>query len=205
MLGVTKYFYTKAENSKKFLYSDDYEFLKRQMDNNNTFIKKSIDAQIMDLADEIAYAAHDLEDAISFGFVSLSEIMHEFDISNKYQSASEQFNKIAYQSREIAVQANRLNTSEEYLLILKKELTSNIVYTLMGDIGKIECQDGSEELGYKTLSTLAEGLKKLVFKALLRKKMFSFMKNKENELLKDYLKFILIQNLTKTYYYYPQN
>ncbi|MFM6521626.1 MAG: hypothetical protein ACKPIC_35695, partial [Microcystis panniformis] len=52
----------------------------------------------------------------------------------------------------------------------RKELTSNIVHTLMCDIGKVECQDGSEQLGYKTLSKLAEGLKKLVFKALLRKK-----------------------------------
>ena len=170
LLGVTKYFYKKAKNPKKFLYDDDYEFLQDQMDDKHTYIKKSIDAQIMDLADEIAYAAHDLEDAISFGFVSLAEMMHEFDISDKYQSASQQFRYIAYKSREIATQAKRLDTSEEYSFIIRKELTSNIVHTLMCDIGKVECQDGSEQLGYKTLSKLAEGLKKLVFKALLRKK-----------------------------------
>lgn len=170
LLGVTKYFYKKAENPKKFLYDDDYEFLQNQMDDKHTDIKKSIDAQIMDLADEIAYAAHDLEDAISFGFVSLAEMMHEFDISDKYQLASSQFRNIARKSRDVATKANRLDTSEEYSFILRKELTSNIVHTLIYDIGKVECQDGSEQLGYKTLSKLAEGLKKLVFKALLRKK-----------------------------------
>lgn len=170
LLGVTKYFYKKAENPKKFLYNDDHIFLQNQMDDKHIYIKKSIDAQIMDLADEIAYAAHDLEDAISFGFVSLAEMMHEFDISDKYQSASKQFRDIAYKSRNIAMQAKRLDTSEEYSFIIRKELTSNIVHTLMCDIGKVECQDGSEQLGYKTLSKLAEGLKKLVFKALLRKK-----------------------------------
>lgn len=170
LLGVTKYFYTKVENPKKFLYNDDYQFLQDQMKDKQTYIQKSIDAQIMDLADEIAYAAHDLEDAISFGFVSLAEMMHEFDISDKYQSASGQFKDIAYKSRDLATKAKRLDTSEEYSFIIRKELTSNIVHTLICDIDKVECQDGSEQLGYKTLSKLAEGLKKLVFKALLRKK-----------------------------------
>lgn len=170
LLGITKYFYQKIEKPKKFLYPDDYIFLQNQMNNKNTYIKKSIDAQIMDLADEIAYAAHDLEDAISFGYVNLAEMMHEFDISDRYQSASLYFKDIASKSRNIAMQAKRLDTSEEYSFILRKELTSNIVHALICDIGKVKCEDGSDQLGYKSLSKLAEGLKKLVFKALLRKK-----------------------------------
>ena len=170
LLGVTKYFYKKEENSKKFLYDDDFNFLKQEMKDKQTYLTKSIDAQIMDLADEIAYAAHDLEDAISFGFLSLAEMMHEFDISNQYRSASKNFRKIAYKSRKVAVKANRLDTSEEYSFILRKELTSNIVYELMNDIGLVEYENGSKQLGYKNLSKLSEGLKKLVFKALLRKK-----------------------------------
>ncbi|KJH70225.1 dGTP triphosphohydrolase [Aliterella atlantica] len=169
LLGVTKYFYRKNHNPKKFLYNEDYDFLQNQMDEKNTYIQKSIDVQIMDLADEIAYAAHDLEDAISFGLVSLAEIMHEFSISSEYQSASESFNQIAQKSREVAMRATRLDTSEEYSFLIRKELTSNIVYTLMCDIGITE-HEGSIKLGYKSLSKLAEGLKKLVFKALLRKK-----------------------------------
>ncbi|MGL4498658.1 MAG: deoxyguanosinetriphosphate triphosphohydrolase family protein [Planktothrix sp.] len=170
ILGVTKYFYNRTKNPKKFLYNDDYDFLTKKMEDKHTFIKKSIDAQIMDLADEIAYAAHDLEDAISFGYVSLAEMMHEFDISDEYKSASSQFRNIANKSRKVAMQAKRLDTSEEYSFIIRKELTSNIVHMLMCDIGKIECLDSPEQLGYKTLSKLAEGLKKLVFKTLLRKK-----------------------------------
>lgn len=124
----------------------------------------------MDLADEIAYAAHDLEDVISFGFLTAAEMMHEFDISDKYKCANQIFRDIAYKSREVAMKARRLDTSEEYSFIFKKELTSNIVHELMNDIGLIDTKDGSKELGYKNLSKLAEGLKKLVFKALLRKK-----------------------------------
>jgi dGTPase len=170
LLGVTKYFYKQADNPKKFLYDDDYDFLQKQMDDKHTYIKKSIDAQIMDLADEIAYAAHDLEDAINFGYINLPDMMYEFDISDEYNSAGKEFNTIATKARDVAWKANRLNTSEEYSFILRKELTANIVHTLISDIGVIECKDGSEQLGYKTLNKLATGLKKLVFKALLRKK-----------------------------------
>ncbi|BAQ60060.1 deoxyguanosinetriphosphate triphosphohydrolase [Geminocystis sp. NIES-3708] len=178
LLGVTKYFYRKGENPdkpNKFLYNDDYHFLYREIKDKQIDIKKSIDAQIMDLADEIAYAAHDLEDAISFGFITLSEMMYEFDIDEEFKSIRDVFkNEIATPARIVALKGrenNRLNTSEEYSFILRKELTSNIVHILMNDIGLVD-KDGSKQLGYKNKNfiKLAEGLKKLVFKALLRKK-----------------------------------
>jgi dGTPase len=171
--GVTKYFYKKGENPQKrnkFLYEEDYDFLQEKCQEKGTYIQKSIDTQIMDLADEIAYAAHDLEDALGFGFMTLSEIMYEFEISDEFKEASERFNKLATKARDEARKAKRLQTSEEYSFILKKELTSNIVHILINDIGIVECQNGSHQLGYKTLRKLSEGLKKLVFKAILRKK-----------------------------------
>ncbi len=170
LFGVNKYFFKRENNTKKFLYNEDYYFLKQEIENKKLpDIQKSIDAQIMDLADEIAYAAHDLEDAISSGFITLSEMMYEFKISEDFKEASDQFNKIATEARELAWQADRLKTSEEYSFILRKKMTSNIVTKLINDIGIVQTDNGSEELGYKSLSKLAEGLKKLVFKALLRK------------------------------------
>lgn len=191
LLGVTKYFYRKGENldkPNKFLYNDDYDFLSQQMKDKQTYFKKSIDAQIMDLADEIAYAAHDLEDAISFGFITLSEMMYEFDIDDRFKSVRDIFKeKIASPSRKVAGKGrekNRLDTSEEYSFILRKELTSNIVHELMNDIGLVECKDGSKQLGYKTLAKLAEGLKKLVFKALLRKKDIQLYEKKGERIIR---------------------
>ena len=40
----------------------------------------------MDLADEIAYAAHDLEDTLSLGYLTIDEFLHKFKISDKYES-----------------------------------------------------------------------------------------------------------------------
>jgi predicted deoxyguanosinetriphosphate triphosphohydrolase len=165
LMAVTKYFFNKQQNSKKFLYDTDYYFLKDELDSKNVSITKSIDAEIMDLSDEIAYAAHDLEDALSFGMISLGEIVHEFSISEKFNDAYQTMAQIAKEAQAEAMQSNRSGTSEEYAIVLKKELTSKIVNILCSDIGLVNgC------LGYKQHEKLAEGLKKLLFKAILRKK-----------------------------------
>lgn len=108
----------------------------------------------MDLADEIAYAAHDLEDALSFGMISLGEIVHEFSISDKFKDAYPTMTDIAKEAQNVAMKASRSGTSEEYAIVLKKELTSMIVNILCSDIGLV---DGC--LGYKRHAKLAEGLK----------------------------------------------
>lgn len=165
LMAITKYFFNKEQNNKKFLYDRDYEFLRNELEKKDIEIVKSIDAEIMDLSDEIAYAAHDLEDALSFGMISLGEIVHEFSISDKFKEAHDSMAEIAQESQKTAMRATSCGTSEEYAIVLKKELTSKIVNTLCSDIGLV---DGC--LGYKQHAKLAEGLKKLLFKAILRKK-----------------------------------
>jgi dGTPase len=179
MMGITKYFYKRDSNPKKFLYDNDYDFLHEQLLKNDITITKSIDAEIMDLADEIAYAAHDLEDALSFGMITLGEMIYEFKASTKYSSATDVFSDIVKRVEEDAMKSHILSTSEEYSMILKKEITSVIVNTLCSDIGLV---DGV--LGYKTLSLLAEGLKKLLFKAILRKKDIQLYEKKGERIIK---------------------
>lgn len=169
LLGITKYFHKRSDNPRKFLYDADYDFLKGELDKNELKISKSIDAQIMDLADEIAYAAHDLEDALSFRIITIGEIVHEFKISEDYKSAYSHFSEIAQHAQSEALKSNKQKTSEEYSVVLRKELTSTIVNELCQDIGLVDGKNGPE-LGYKEKANLATGLKKLLFKAILRKK-----------------------------------
>jgi predicted deoxyguanosinetriphosphate triphosphohydrolase len=165
LMGVTKYFHLRQDDPKKFLYDDDHAFLTSELAKHDVQIVKSIDAEIMDLADEIAYAAHDLEDALSFGLISLGEILHEFKISEDFCGAYSTFQDLADEVVKDAMQAHRSGSSEEYAMVLKKELTSKIVNILCEDIGLV-----GGKLGYKQHAKLAEGLKKLLFKAILRKK-----------------------------------
>lgn len=179
LMAITKYFFNKQQNNKKFLYDADYEFLKSELERKEVAVTKSIDAEIMDLADEIAYAAHDLEDALSSGMISLGEIVHEFRISDDFKSAFPTMEKIAYDAEGVAMNATRSDTSEEYAIVLKKELTSKIVNTLCSDIGLVNgC------LGYKSHAKLAEGLKKLLFKAILRKKDIQLYERRGEQIIR---------------------
>lgn len=183
LMATTKYFFNKQQNSKKFLYDDDYTFLKHELEKNNLNTTKSIDAEIMDLADEIAYAAHDLEDALSFGMISLGEIVYEFSINEEFKDAYPTMARIAKDAQGVAMQASKSGTSEEYAIILKKELTSRIVNILCSDIGLVNgC------LGYKQHAKLAEGLKKLLFKAILRKKDIQLYERRGEQIIRGLFK-----------------
>ncbi|MCV5003781.1 deoxyguanosinetriphosphate triphosphohydrolase, partial [Escherichia coli] len=82
-----------AATAGKFIYDDDYYFYINLLAENQLDLnpgEKTIDAQIMDLADEIAYAAHDLEDALSRNMVTIEDIEYEFQISDEFRGAREQ-------------------------------------------------------------------------------------------------------------------
>jgi dGTPase len=165
LFGITKYFHLREHSPKKFLYEDDYAFLAAQLGEAGVDTRKSIDAQIMDLADEIAYAAHDLEDALSYPIISLGEMLHEFKISPEFSCVYDAFAELAHRADSEALKSHLNHTSEEYAIVLRKELTSMIVNTLCRDIAVV---DG--ELGYRSMGKLAAGLKKLLWQAVLRKK-----------------------------------
>jgi dGTPase len=169
LFGITKYFHLRADNPKKFLYDDDHAFLEGELAKHGVAVRKGIDAQIMDLADEIAYAAHDVEDALSFGIITWGEIVHEFKISKEFAGAYQQFASIANHAHEVALQCEAQESSEEYSIVLRKELTSQIVHELCRDIAVVDGKQGPE-LGYRSKGLLATGLKSLLWRAILRKK-----------------------------------
>lgn len=190
LLGTVKYFNPfQIENSekklryKKFLYNKDYEMIERILNSNNIPTKnyKSIDAQIMDLADEIAYGAHDLEDCLSNGSFTIDELLYEFKTSRKYSDAYDTIFKIVNNCREEAYKANMLKSSEEYSFIFKKELTSNIVDKLVNDISYVEEKN---ELSFGKYRKLTKGLKKLVFKLVLKKSNVQFYEKKGERILR---------------------
>lgn len=191
LLSVVKYPNTRS-TADKFIYDDDFDFytnLLAETQLDLTSGEKTIDAQIMDLADEIAYAAHDLEDALSRNMVTIEDIEYEFQISEKFQCALEQFREIVSKSKATAFQAISLKTSEEFAMIFRKELTSNIVNRLVTDISVVKNKNGFHELGFAKLNTLSEGLKKLLFKVIMRKRNILTYEFKGNVIIKDLYEF----------------
>jgi len=163
LLGTVKYFQNHAQNEHKFLYDEDYKQVKKIVKKEKISLK-TIDAEIMDIADEIAYAAHDLEDAFYFKWFSIDELLYEFKISKKYKKAHTLFENIVNRARDFAKQANTYGSSEEYLILFKKELTSNIVNELVNNLRLY-----NDKLAYKDdYALLSEGLKKLTYHAVSR-------------------------------------
>src|SRR5690625_4091555 len=104
--------------------------------NENKINVRTIDVQIMDLADEIAYGAHDLEDALSLNMFNIDEFLYEF----KRKASNCSFDKLKQlvdNAKEVANKAAVYGSSEEYGFLFRKELISNIVHILILDIGVV--------------------------------------------------------------------
>jgi len=87
--AATKYPWPRAVNSRKFgVYDDDQEIFEwvRQ---GAPAGKQSMEAQIMDWSDDVAYSVHDLEDALVTGHVKLENL--ENDLPELYRVATKSY------------------------------------------------------------------------------------------------------------------
>lgn len=174
LLSVVKYFH-KGNSNEKFLYEKDYDLVKDISDGTNISIR-TLDAQIMDIADEIAYAAHDLEDALRQKLFTIDDLIFEFK-NSEYKSAASKFQEIVEEAQNNA-STSTSQSSEDYNFFFLKELTSKIVNTLVVDIGWVKLSEKDKfktgsmneyEIGYSNYENLSLGLKKLTFSCILRK------------------------------------
>jgi dGTPase len=166
LLGVVKYPNNPTQNPDKFLYENDYKTITEWTATHNLKLK-TIDCEIMDLADEIAYAAHDLEDTLRMKYFTIDDLLFEFSIS-EFKDCLPTLQELVNNAKDYALKAKTYETSEEFSILFYKELTSSIVNLLVVDIGLIT-SDKEKKLGYLKYSCIAKGLKKLTFKAVKRR------------------------------------
>lgn len=174
MLGVVKYYKPEREKilndngesetqkNKKFLYDKDYKLVSEWL-KDYKIEHKTIDCEIMDLSDEVAYAIHDLEDALSLKYFTIDELLYEFSIRDEYKDVIIEFKKLNVIARQFAEKAHAYKSSEEYMMLYRKELTSTLANAFVRDIDLV-----NGKLGYKKLGLLVSGLKKLTFEAIKR-------------------------------------
>lgn len=181
LLGVLKYYnkFNKDLSDKlylkqKFIYNRDYEFVKDILDKTKIELR-TLDVQIVDLADEIAYAAHDLDDGLRMGIFTPDEIIHEFVMKDYNNSCKEKLENIVNESKENAGFKKANIDSTEFSKLYRKEIVSRIINTLIHDIGIVELTEEekrkrgtnrSEEIGFVTYKDLASGLKETTYKCI---------------------------------------
>lgn len=166
LLGVVKYPFNKDANPQKFLYDEDYLLVKSWASKYSINLK-TIDCEVMDISDEIAYAAHDLEDALRMKFFTIDDLLYEFKKS-EFKSCLPILQKTVKEAKGFADKAHAYKTSEEYSILFLRELTSSLVNLLVTDVGLIN-EKSKPKLGYKKYESIAVGLKKLTFKAVKRR------------------------------------
>ena len=92
--GQMKYKHPFAKCRKKYVYADDLEIVKWAGDEARAVAEesckglKSFECEIMDWADKVAYAVHDLEDSIHTGYIREAHFLNR----NYLRDAAEQVN-----------------------------------------------------------------------------------------------------------------
>lgn len=180
LLSINKYLVNEDEYSgvEKFLYKEDYKLLSEIRKDTALNKERTLDVQIIDVADEIAYAVHDLEDALSIGYFDINELTYL--LKNRLADNIEAFNMFTEcvdRAKKSAETISSYKTIQEYSQIFRKELVSTLTNVLITDIGVVEVDemrnkehgtDVKEELGFCKLKDLASGLKKITFECINR-------------------------------------
>ena len=117
------------------MYKDDYKKLQdiRQITGLNG--RRTLDAQIIDLADEIAYAVHDLEDALSLGFFNIDEFCYLLNKNTSDPSSLEDFVIVVNKAKTDAQQSESYETIQEYSQVFRKSLISRLTHMFITDVG----------------------------------------------------------------------
>lgn len=176
MLSVVKYFkkYDQIKGGKqKFIYDEDYQMLNKFLTENEVKVR-TLDVQIVDTADEIAYAAHDLEDGLRIKAYTIDEVL--YDYKNEY-GESESYHALIEVVEESKAQASSYVSLDatEFSKLFRQELCSRLINLALNDIGLINVNDTmrektgttqDQELGFTKYGELIKGLKKIVFKCI---------------------------------------
>ena len=169
------------------MYTEDYDILEEFRLNNNLSKIRTLDAQIIELADDIAYAVHDLEDALSQRYFTTDEILYEMNVIDEYtnnfdaedrKEAVKKMTNIIGNAKKKANLSSSYHNLQEYSQVFRKAITSYLTDYLISDIelGTITAeeaiehgtQQGGKELKLGKSKSLCQILSKKIFKGISR-------------------------------------
>lgn len=198
LLGVLKYYNRfdpklegKAFNKQKFIYDRDYDFVDEIVKETGVELR-TLDVQIVDLADEIAYAAHDLEDGLRMGRFTTDELLHDFYRCTESTQCKNKLENIFIESKTKAGFKNGKIESAEFSKLYRNEVTSRVINTLINDIGIVTLTDeekrkrgtnSEKEIGFVNFKELASGVKETIYKCITNNDEVYAYENEGKEML----------------------
>jgi dGTPase len=194
------------KEAKKFLYKDDFEYLDGVRKDCQLENIRTIDVQIIDLADEIAYAVHDLEDSLALRYFNIDELLYEIKL--KDQNAYQQFEHMVLDSKRFAGDSCSYKTIQEYSQVFRKRLTSVLTNEFINDVTILEVNDSqiiSEhgtkphqyELSLDKYKNLSKLLKSHIFSCVTRDSDIMLYEQKGEIIIKSLFELLSDKKLNK--------
>lgn len=177
ILSILKYDipYTPVNTPNKFIYANDYSTIHQFLSMHDLKdITRTMDVQIVDMADEIAYCAHDLEDALSQQFFSIDEFIYDlknYQLKNKHSEEEmpvKHFEEWVSQAKAVANSSTLYSSSEEYSFIFRKELTSIMVNNLISNVSVIPVKELKESFVQETGTKMKNEIASKNYRLLIR-------------------------------------
>lgn len=217
LLAINKYIIDEnienKGNPKKFMYHEDYCFMD-EFRQKNDIKDRTLDVQIIEIADDIAYAVHDLEDGLAQGLFTIDEITHEIktfkDVKNRIKKedidrAAKEFWEIVNGIKEGLDNEGKTSTIQEYSHLFRKQLTSrltddfvrSIVFEKNADVNENElCMDSKHRV-------LCSILSKIIFKGVTRNTSIALYELKGEIIIKSLFNIFVDKNINKNYLLLP--
>jgi dGTPase len=176
LLAINKYLVKESDHVKKFMYEDDYEYLKKIREKiTGLEDSRTLDVQIIELADDIAYAVHDLEDGLFLRNFSIDEVLFMLNKNGKERSY-QQFKEFVDDAIQYSSKEGEANV-QDYSTLFRKRLTSQLTDKFVMDItlsnvsdndAKIHGTGKNQELTLNNYKELLSNLKRVVFAGTTR-------------------------------------
>ena len=187
LLAINKYLVRESSGTEKFMYAEDFDFLEEFRAANKLSKVRTIDVQIIELADDIAYAVHDLEDALSQNYFTIDEIIYEMMVNDKsttkfsdqeIDSAHKTLLSYVNKSRTKANKSSSHKNLQEFSQVFRKSLISSLTHlfindVILGTVSEKEAYEhgtiaGARELKLGATGPLCKILSKKIFKGVTR-------------------------------------
>lgn len=183
LLAINKYIVSeemkdsKGKAVKKFIFKDDFNYLNEKRERLGLQGQRTIDVQIIELADDIAYAAHDLEDGLSTRNFNIDELLYRLDrrledlkdnlenykskpnadaevIKRKekeialFEEALGEFREVVLNAEKKANDSSSYKTNQEYSQVFRQSMTSGLINLLLSDLSyELPDEDKIEKRG----------------------------------------------------------
>lgn len=212
LLAINKYIVKEDAKVEKFMFVDDYECLMDFRKKNDIEKERTLDVQIIELADDIAYTVHDLEDALSLNLCTINDILFELDKKNK--EAYNLFVKIINATYENMGCSCKIGNIQENSHLFRKALISILTNLFVRKlsvqvVSKDDCikygiSENTKELTLETsYKLLCKYLKKIIFECAITKSDIALYEAKGEIVIKSLFNIYSKEKINKKYNLLP--